>query len=151
MRKKIGFVLAGIFLATLLTITWTPAPVAAGPINLNYANFPPAPTFPCVQMERWKKEVEERTNGKVAIKTFPGGTLLKAKAMMDGVIAGQADIGCLCMAYQPGRFMVTNATALPVGFPNATVASLSLWDLYEKNKPEAFLPVRLQTYIPKSR
>lgn len=86
----------------------------AGPINLNYANFPPAPTFPCVQMERWKKEVEARTNGKVAIKTFPGGTLLKAKAMMDGVIAGQADIGCLCMAYQPGRFVITNATTLPL-------------------------------------
>jgi len=145
MRKKIGFVLAGIFLATLLTITWTPAPVAAGPIKLSYANFPPAPTFPCVQMERWKKEVEKRVGGKVAINTYPGGTLLGAKAMMDGVIAGQADIGCLCMAYQPGRFIVTNATALPVGFPNATVASLSLWDLYKKNKPEEFAKVKVLT------
>jgi len=145
MRKKIGFVLAGIFLATLLTITWTPAPVAAGPINLNYANFPPAPTFPCVQMERWKQEVEKRTNGKVAIKTFPGGTLLKAKAMMDGVIAGQADIGCLCMAYQPGRFVITNATTLPLNPPSATVSSLVLWDLYKKYQPKAFGKVKVLT------
>ena len=145
MRRKIGFIVAGIFLATLFTVTWVPAPASAGPIQLNYANFPPAPTFPCVQMERWKKEVEKRTNGKVAIKTFPGGTLLKAKAMMDGVIAGTADIGCLCMAYQPGRFMVTNATALPVGFPNATVASLTLWDLYNKYKPEGFAKVKVLT------
>jgi TRAP-type C4-dicarboxylate transport system substrate-binding protein len=145
MRRKIGFIVAGIFLATLFTFTWTPAPVAAGPISLNYANFPPAPTFPCVQMERWKKEVEKRTNGKVAIKTFPGGTLLKAKGMMDGVIAGTADIGCLCMAYQPGRFVVTNATALPVGFPNATVASLTLWDLYNKYKPDGFAKVKVLT------
>ncbi|MCD4716372.1 MAG: TRAP transporter substrate-binding protein [Desulfobacterales bacterium] len=145
MRRKIGFIVAGIFLATLFTFTWTPAPVAAGPISLNYANFPPAPTFPCVQMERWKKEVEKRTNGKVAIKTFPGGTLLKAKGMMDGVIAGTADIGCLCMAYQPGRFMVTNATALPVGFRNATVASLTLWDLYNKYKPDGFAKVKVLT------
>ena len=145
MRKKIGFVLAGIFLATLFTITWTPAPVAAGPIKLSYANFPPAPTFPCVQMERWKKEVENRAGGKVAINTYPGGTLLGAKAMMDGVIAGQADIGCLCMAYQPGRFIVTNSTALPVGFPNATVASLSLLDLYKKYKPEEFAKVKVLT------
>ena len=145
MRKKIGFVLAGFFLATLFTITWTPAPVAAGPIKLSYANFPPAPTFPCVQMERWKKEVEKRVGGKVAINTYPGGTLLGAKAMMDGVIAGQADIGCLCMAYQPGRFIVTNATALPVGFPNATVASLSLLDLYKKNNPEEFAKVKVLT------
>ena len=121
------------------------APVAAGPIKLSYANFPPAPTFPCVQMERWKKEVEKRTNGEVSVNTYPGGTLLGAKNMMDGVISGQADIGCLCMAYQPGRFIVTNATALPVGFPNATVASLALLDIYEKYKPEEFASVKVLT------
>ena len=145
MRKKIGFVLAGFFLATLFTINLIPAPAAAGPISLNYANFPPAPTFPCVQMERWKKEVEQRTNGKVAIKTFPGGTLLKAKAMMDGVIAGTADIGCLCMAYQPGRFVITNATALPLNPPSATISSLVLWDLYKKYQPKAFEKVKVLT------
>jgi len=115
----------------------------AEPIKLNYANFPPAPTFPCVQMERWKEEVEKRTNGKVAIKTFPGGTLLDAKGMMDGVIAGTADIGNLCMAYQPGRFIVTNATGLPLGFPDARVASLVLWDIWNKYQPEEFAKVKV--------
>ncbi len=122
-----------------------PITATAEPIKLSYANFPPAPTFPCVQMERWKKEVEKRTGGKVAVNTFPGGTLLDAKNMMDGVIAGQADIGCLSMAYQPGRFIVTNATALPVGFPNATVASLALLDLYNKYKPKEFADVKVLT------
>jgi TRAP-type C4-dicarboxylate transport system substrate-binding protein len=131
----IVLVLTALFIGSLL-----PTSSIAAPINLNYANFPPAPTFPCVQMERWK-----RTGGKVAIKTFPGGTLLGAKNMMDGVIAGQADIGCLCMAYQPGRFIVTNATALPMGFPDATVASLTLWDLYRKQKPEEFAKVKVLT------
>jgi len=136
----IVLVLTALFIGSLL-----PTSSIAAPINLNYANFPPAPTFPCVQMERWKGEVEKRTGGKVAIKTFPGGTLLGAKNMMDGVIAGQADIGCLCMAYQPGRFIVTNATALPMGFPDATVASLTLWDLYRKQKPEEFAKVKVLT------
>jgi TRAP-type C4-dicarboxylate transport system substrate-binding protein len=122
-----------------------PSSAHAGPIKLSYANFPPAPTFPCVQMERWKEEVEKKTGGQIAINTYPGGTLLDAKNMMDGVIAGQADIGCLCMAYQPGRFIVTNATALPLGFPNATVASLTLWDLYRKQKPEEFAKVKVLT------
>jgi TRAP-type C4-dicarboxylate transport system substrate-binding protein len=96
-------------------------------------------------MERWKGEVEKRTGGKVSIKTFPGGTLLDAKGMMDGVIAGTADIGCLCMAYQPGRFIVTNATALPLGFKNARIASLTLLDLYNKYKPEEFAQVKVLT------
>jgi TRAP-type C4-dicarboxylate transport system substrate-binding protein len=122
-----------------------PAALAEGPVKLSYANFPPAPTFPCVQMERWKTEVEKRTDGKVAIDTYPGGTLLGAKAMMDGVIAGQADIGCICMAYQPGRFVVTNATSLPVGIPNAKVGSLVLLDLYKKYQPDAFSKVKVLT------
>jgi len=145
MKKNIFLRLVGLAVIALFIGSLLPVSSMAAPITLNYANFPPAPTFPCVQMERWKKEVEKRTGGKVAIKTFPGGTLLEAKNMMDGVIAGQADIGCLCMAYQPGRFLVTNATALPVGFPDATVASLALWDLYKKYKPKAFAKVKALT------
>jgi len=114
-------------------------------IKLSYANFPPASTFPCVQMERWKTEVEKRTNGKIQIDTYPGGTLLGAKDMFDGVIGGQADIGCLCMAYQPGRFMLTNATSLPLGIPNAKVGSLVLSDLYKKYTPAAFEKVKVLT------
>jgi len=122
-----------------------PPALEAGPIRLSYANFPPSTTFPCVQMERWKVEVEKRTQGRVVVHTFPGGTLLGAKNMMDGVISGQADIGNLCMAYQPGRFTVTNATALPLGIPNAEVGSLVLLDLYEKYRPKAFSRVKVLT------
>ena len=139
-RTFISFVTLVVFCSLLL-----PAVSSAGPIKLTYANFPPASTFPCVQMERWKKEVEKRTNGKVAIDTFPGGTLLGAKNMMDGVIAGEADIGNLCMAYQPGRFIVTNATSLPIEITNAKVGSLVLWDLYEKYQPKAFADVKVLT------
>ncbi len=122
-----------------------PLKVHAGTAKLNYANFPPAPTFPCVQMERWKTEVEKRTSGKVEINTFPGGTLLGAKGMMDGVIAGQADIGCLCMAYQPGRFMVTNAVSLPLGIPDSKTGSIVLFDLFNQYKPSSFDKVKVLT------
>lgn len=144
MKKRSIPIFVG-FITALFIVGLFPLSSAAAPITLSYANFPPAPTFPCVQMERWSDEVEKGTGGKVAINTYPGSTLLGAKNMLDGVIAGQADIGCLCMAYQPGRFIVTNATALPLGFPNATVASLSLWDIYRKHNPEAFAKVKVLT------
>ena len=143
MKRGTGFLILGIFVATTLFAAFVPVSAIAGPIKLSYANFPPAPTFPCVQMERWKKEVEKRTNGKVVVNTFPGGTLLGAKNMMDGVIAGQADIGNLCMAYQPGRFIVTNATSLPLGITNAHQGSLVLWDVWKKYQPEAFAKVKV--------
>ena len=143
MKLTVKVLILGVFVCSILAAAFAVTPAAAETIKLSYANFPPAPTFPCVQMERWTTEVKKRTNGKVVVNTFPGGTLLGAKEMMDGVIAGQADIGNLCMAYQPGRFIVTNATSLPVGIPNAKVGSLVLWDLYEKYQPEAFAKVKV--------
>ena len=123
-----------------------PAPaLSAEPIKLTYANFPPAPTFPCVQMEHWAKEVEKRTGGKVKVQTFPGGTLLPAKNIFDGVISGMADIGNFAMSYQPGRFPVSEAVDLPLGFTSARVASLTLYDLIEKYKPKEFEKVKILT------
>ncbi len=113
------------------------------PIHLNYANFPPEGTFPCVQMDRWAKEVEKRTNGKVKVHTFPGGTLVSAKNMFDGVQSGIADIGNFAMSYQPGRFLVSEAISLPVGFPSSKVASMALYDLIEKYNPKEFDTVKI--------
>ena len=145
MYRRAGFLVLGVFFLAALCLSMPCAVMAEGPIVLNYANFPPAPTFPCVQMEEWKRKVEKRTQGKVLIQTYPGGTLLKAKGMMDGVIAGTADIGCLCMAYQPGRFPITNAISLPLGLPNSRVASLVLWELYKKYRPASFAKVKVLT------
>ena len=114
-----------------------------GTIHLNYANFPPETTFPCVQMERWAKEVEKRTNGKVKVHTFPGGTLVGAKNIFDGVQSGLADIGNFAMSYQPGRFLVSEAISLPVGFPNSKVATMALYDLIEKYNPKEFENVKI--------
>jgi TRAP-type C4-dicarboxylate transport system substrate-binding protein len=133
-----------IMVAFLLGMGLLPAP-ARSQIKLTYANFPPAPTFPCVQMEEWKKEVEKRTGGKVAIQTFPGGTLLNPKNMFEGVISGTADIGCLAMSYQPGRFPVSEAIDQPVGFASAKAASLALYDLIEKYNPKEFEQVKILT------
>ncbi|MFZ7127317.1 MAG: TRAP transporter substrate-binding protein [Desulfobacterales bacterium] len=138
-RRPVILLLLSVLALTGIAIT----PIAAKPIQLSYANFPPAPTFPCIQMERWKAEVEKRTNGQVVVKTYPGGTLLGATEMMDGVIAGQADIGNLCMAYQPGRFVLTNLTSLPVDIPDARTGSLVLLDIYEKYKPREFAGVKV--------
>lgn len=118
---------------------------AAGGIELTYANFPPSSTFPCIQMERWAKELEKRTGGKVKIKTFPGGTLLQAKNIYDGVVAGTADIGNFAMSYQPGRFPVSEALDLPHGFSSAKAGSLALYDIITSKKPKEFADVKVIT------
>lgn len=114
-------------------------------IKLTYANIPPSTAFPCIQMERWAKEVEKRTNGKVKIQTFPGGTLLSAKMVYDGVIQGQADIGNPTMGYTPGKFPISEAFDLPLGFKSAKAASLALYEFLEKYKPKEFEQTKLLT------
>ncbi len=134
MKKNLLIVCIGLIMLLLGGSVLTQP--AQAQIKLSYANFPPAPTFPCVQMERWKTEVEKRTAGKVKVETYPGGTLLHAKNMFDGVAAGTADIGCTCTSYFPGMFPVVEAVDLPLGWPSSTVASVSLWELVNKYKPK---------------
>jgi len=119
--------------------------VKTGKIVLKYANFPPASTFPCVQMERWKTELENRLGSEVEVQTFPGGTLLGPKNMYDGVVSGLADIGCFAMSYQPGRFPLSESVDLPLGFNSSKVASRVLFDLFEKYKPKEFEDVKILT------
>ena len=143
MKKQLRVIVLSIFALSMVFSFFTPVSAVAETIKLSYAQFAPAKTFVGVQLERWIAEVEKRTGGKVKIDAFHGGTLLGAKNMMDGVIAGTADIGTLVMAYQPGRFVITNATSLPFGFPSARVASLTLLDLYLKYKPKSFSKVKV--------
>ncbi len=139
--KAVCSCFCGTLLLTVLLLS--AGSVQAADVSLTYANFPPASTFPCVQMERWKQEVEARTQGKVAVQTFPGSTLLNAKNMFEGVQQGIADIGCLCMSYQPGVFPMTTVVEQPVGFSSSTVATAVLYDLWNKYQPKEFSKVKV--------
>ena len=121
-------------------------------ISLTYAFFAPAGTFPGKQMAHWAEEIEKRTGGLVQVKTFPGGTLLGARDMYDGILSGVADIGLGSPSYDPGRFPLTSGVALPLKFPNATVASLALLEIMEEFKPTtaSTLPFTLHRLSPPS-
>ncbi|MEE8325987.1 MAG: TRAP transporter substrate-binding protein [candidate division NC10 bacterium] len=126
-----------------VSLTWgggvlSQAEAGDKPLKLTYAFFAPAHTFPGKQMEHWVKEIEKRTDGLVKFQTFPGGTLLGARDMYDGVLRGVADIGLGSPSYDPGRFPLTSGVALPVKFPNATVAGLTLLDLMMEFKPAEY-------------
>ena len=114
-------------------------------IELNYAFFAPVGTFLAVQMEKWAEEVEKRTDGKVKVNTFPGGSLLTAENMFDGVSNGLADIGLSVTAYAPGRFPLLEIADMPSGYPNAKVASKVLADLVNEFDQEALKDYKILT------
>lgn len=102
-------------------------------INLSYAFFAPSQTFPAVQMEHWAKTLNERTDGQVNVNTFPGGTLLTAANMFDGVLNGVADIGLSATSYEPGRFPLLNLAGNLTGIDvNSQIASQTVYELIKE-------------------
>lgn len=114
-------------------------------IELSYAFFAPDNTFPAVQMKKWTEELEKRTDGKVKVTLFFGGTLLSADNMFNGVANGTADIGLTSTTYEPGRFPLLEIAGLPSGYPNSEVASQVIHDLITEYPPEALADFKLIT------
>lgn len=109
-----------------------------GTTTLKYAFYAPAASFPSLQMEEWKKKLEEKTNGKVKVEIFTGGTLLGSGDIYDGVTSGVVDVGMDSPAYDTGRFPVSSVVNLPIGFKDSTSASGAFLELLETEKPKEY-------------
>jgi len=108
----------------------------ADPIKLTYSNFFPPTHIQSKLAEAWCQEVEKRTNGKVKVEYYPGGTLTKAAQCYDGVVQGLSDIGFSVLAYTRGRFPVMSAVDLPLGYTSGKVATQVINEVYEKFDPK---------------
>ncbi|MCF8010856.1 MAG: TRAP transporter substrate-binding protein [Clostridiales bacterium] len=99
-------------------------------------------------VQPWAKAVEEATNGKVKITSFPGETLLKAGGTYDGVVKGVADMGISCFAYNRGRFPVMEAFELPgITYNNSRVASKVAWEGVKELKPREVQDTKLMMLL----
>ena len=140
-----------LFLVVFLTLTFLAAflmpagtsDVKADTANLTYSIFFPATHGQCKAGVSWAKEIEKRTNGKVKITVFPGGTLTKANQCYDGVVNGISDIGMSCFAYTRGRFPVMEVVDLPFGYPNGQVATHVVNEFSKKIRPKELDDVKV--------
>jgi TRAP-type transport system periplasmic protein len=112
------------------------APTKEKPIELSYSIFFPDPHIQCQTAKAWASEIEKRTNGRVKINVFPGGTLTPAPQCYEGVATGISDIGMSCFAYTRGRFPLLEGLDLPLGYPNGMTATKIATELAEKYKPK---------------
>ena len=65
--------------------------------------------------EQWCKEVEKRTNGRVKINYYAGGTADPGPQIYDSMVKGIADIGSSVLSYTRGKFPMTEMLDLPLG------------------------------------
>ncbi len=116
---------------------------SAANVSMKYANFFPPTHSQSKLAEAWCKAVEEKTEGRVKIEYYPGGSLLKGKQIYDGLADGIADIGFSVAAYTAGRFPTVSAFDLPFGYPSGMVATKVVNDVYDTLKANDFKDTKL--------
>lgn len=95
-------------------------------------------------IQPWAKAIEEATQGRVTVTSYPGETLLKADGIYDGVVNGVADMGLSCFSYTRGRFPVLEAFELPgVSYANSKVASKVAWEGIKEINPKEVQDTKL--------
>ncbi len=136
-------VLLLVVFAGLCLCTFPDHSAAQKTISLNYANFFPAPHKNSVLVEAWCKEVEKRTNGRVKITHFPGGTLSPAAQTYDAVVKGIADVGFSVLGYTRGKFPMMGIIDLPLGYKSGVQATALINAYYNKFKPKELDEVQI--------
>jgi len=111
--------------------------------ELTYSIFFPPTHSQCKAAVSWAEEIEKRSDGRIKITIFPGGTLTKANQCYDGVVKGISDIGMSCFAYTRGRFPVMAAVDLPLGYPDGSVATRVATEFYKKMSPKELDDVKV--------
>ena len=124
-----------VFICLVLIAIWVPS-IVWGAIELKFCNYFPVPARQSKICEEFIKDLEARSGGQLKIRFFPAGTLLTAPKMYDGVVEGIADIGLSNIGYTFGRFRMTEALDLPLGFPNAWVANHVANNFFREFKPK---------------
>jgi len=140
--KKKGLLAILFAFCFLFSLSFVPA-TNAKTINLTYSNFFPPTHGHAIQGANMIKEIEKRTNGRVKISYFPGGTLTKPRVCYDGVVKGISDIGMSCFAYTRGRFPVMEAVDLPFGYKSGKVATRVAYEFYKQMNPKELQDVKV--------
>lgn len=118
-------------------------------LELKLAHFFPS-THPAETelVQPWAKEIEEATEGRVKITSYPGQTLLQADAVYDGVVSGIADLGLSCFSYTRGHFPVLEVFELPgITYANSKAASKVAWEGIKQLNPEEVQDTKLMMVL----
>ena len=138
LKKKTLFILLTLVLVALPLFGSCTAPATTETIELTYSNFFPPTHLHSILAEKFCEDINERTNGRVEITYYPGGTLTPAPQTYDGVVSGISDIGMSVLAYTMGRFPATQLIDMAHAYPNGWVATKTANDFYKEFKPKEF-------------
>jgi TRAP-type C4-dicarboxylate transport system substrate-binding protein len=134
--KKIIFLSLAIIIMVAFNLTGcSSAPAVTYPIKLTSANYLPVSHAFTPLQEAWGKEIMARSEGRVEITYYAGGSLVKAAAVPDALEQGIADIAFSHIGYNRGRYPVSEVLDLPLGYPTGWVGSHVATDFLNEYQP----------------
>jgi TRAP-type transport system periplasmic protein len=112
-------------------------------ITLSFGTFAPPGQKGSLPMQEWCTEVEKRTNGRVKMNYYPGGTLAQGPWLYDAAMTGIADVAHCMLSYTRGTFPVSEVIDLPLGCKTGDIATKMMNEFYKKLKPKEFDQVKI--------
>jgi TRAP-type C4-dicarboxylate transport system substrate-binding protein len=144
MKKRWGLHVALLLAMVLIFSNGGQKAYAASDVfNFKFAHIFPGPAKQSQICEAFVQELEERSGGRIKTQYLGGGSLLKPPGMYNGIELGVADMGFSHVEYTPGRFPVTEACDLPLGYPSGWVSNMVVNDFYNKFKPKELDKVKV--------
>ena len=107
---------------------------AAERVDLSFSIHDPAQSAKTQFYYRLADKAREVSDGRVNITVYPGGTLLAATDVAEGILSGAADIGWLFTTFFPGQFPITEVVTLPFILDNNITGAKVLHDLYRESE-----------------
>jgi TRAP-type C4-dicarboxylate transport system substrate-binding protein len=145
-EKRWGVIIIGSVLLTFITLMVT-GTSASAVIKLDLHHFGSPGEAHVVTFNKWGKELESKSSGKIKVTVTCGAALGKGTEYFDFVRTGIADIASVAFPYTPGRFPISEVFGLPINAPSAEIASKAFWQLYKKGLTSSFgRRIRLQRW-----
>ncbi len=142
--SRLAGVISLVALFVLCCFLAAPAEAAADKgVKLRYAHWFPTQHKHAILIDQWCKEVEKKTDGRVKVTHFPGGTLSPIGQIYDGVAKGVFDIGVAPTSYTTGRFPLSEVIDLPLMYNSGNQATRLANAFYKKFQPKEYDDVKV--------
>ncbi len=108
--------------------------IALGQVTLRFSNPMPPKGVEYEAFNWMMNEITKRTDGRVKIQSYHGGSLLKMNETLRGIQKGSADIGNIPTPYHPKELQLWSAATPFIRGPLSPAKKAAFfWELYEKS------------------
>jgi len=108
---------------------------ASKQIVLKFANLEPPPSLFTKMFQWWASEIEKRTDGRLKIEVYSGGTLARPKSVIEAIAIGLADTGEVVTVFNPGKTPLATVGQNPIGGSDIYVNHRAMQDLINSYAP----------------